>query len=175
MRGDVALLSWLEARPSMELAVMFVTWAAIFLLGLTTASLHYRLLRLEHANRVARAAAPYGHLVGKQVWMQTNANMPRAVLLVSKGCPSCDALLEELRSAPPAWTLAVAWKDGQPPQGALPERITVVPDGSRWTAELGIGVTPFALRLDSEGVVRGAMPVGSLRALGQLMEQAAAA
>lgn len=169
------MISWLEARPSMELAVMFVTWAAIFLLSLTVASLHYRLVRLEHANRVARLGAPYGHLVGKQVWLPANALAPPVVLLVSAGCPSCETILQEIRTAPPAWKLAVAWKDGQPPGVALPERVAIIPDGARLTAELGIGVTPFALRLDSDGVVRDAMPVGSLRSLGRLMAQAAAA
>jgi hypothetical protein len=132
-------------------------------------------MRLEHASRVARLGAPYGHLVGKQVWTPAGAHVPRVVLLVSAGCPSCETILDEIRAAPPAWKLAVAWK-GEPPRGsALPERVAVMPDGGRLAGELGIGVTPFALRLDVEGTVRDAMPVGSLRALGQLMEQAAAA
>ena len=124
------MISWLETRPSMELAVMFVTWAAIFLLSMTVASLHYRLSRLEHASRVARSAAPYGHLVGRHVWTAADGSRPRVVLLLSAGCPSCEAILEELRSAPPAWKVAVAWKDVPPPKN-LPDRVRIIPDGPR--------------------------------------------
>jgi hypothetical protein len=50
-----------------------------------------------------------------------------------------------------------------------------VPDGASLSEELGVNITPFALKLDRHGSVRSAMPVSTLKALELPVEQARAA
>jgi hypothetical protein len=164
-----------DAKSSFMLAALVTTWAAFVLLALIAGNLHARLTRLEQAQRMARSASAYGHLIGRP-FAVSGTNRPEIVLVLSSNCNSCERILDELwearrtRSRPRA---AIVWKDGVSKR-ELPDGVHEFPAGARLIAELGIGVTPFALELDAEGIIVKAGPVASLSALG-LEERAVAA
>lgn len=161
----------LNSRASLELAAFFVTWATVALLVLLVIGLHARLRRLEQRSRQAASHTPYGHLLGTRladvVGVADAERQPRVLLFVSSGCQSCQRLIEQVTS--PAWTVpsAVLWTDraASVPAGRGP--VTVLADGPRISAELGIRVTPFALVADEMGQIVKAGPVSSLQSLGE--------
>jgi hypothetical protein len=158
-------VAFLSAEPSFTLAAFAVTWLAVVLLALIAGNLHVRLQRVEQAGAQARVTAAYGQLIGRNVGIAADGQ-PRLLLIMSSQCPTCQLILDEM--AREGWTrrTALAWKNGR---GRLPEAmpptIEEIDDGARLIAELGIGVTPFALELDSNGFIISAHPVGSVEAL----------
>jgi hypothetical protein len=173
MNGTL-LSEMFDARSSFVLAALVTTWAAFVLLALIAGNLHARLTRLEEAQRMARSTNAYGHLIGRPVPV-AGTDRPEIVLVLSSDCTSCERILDELwePSMRSRLRAAIVWKDGGSKR-ELPEGVNELAGGVRLVADLGIGVTPFALVLDAEGIVVKAGPVASLSALG-LEERAAAA
>jgi hypothetical protein len=158
--------SVLSLESSFALAALLVSWVAIALLVLVVGSLHARLRRLERLDAAARPA-PYASLLGRDLGALVGmAEPPRALLFVSSSCSSCARLLDEIASPSSSLSTAIAWTDGEPPADA-PAGATVLHDGARLSAELGVRVTPFALVADASGRVVRAGPVASLRSLEQ--------
>jgi hypothetical protein len=160
-----------NSRVSFEVAVMFVTWAAVAFLSIIIMHLHLRLQRLERASAPAAGAHPYGHFAGgrlDELLVGTAlAVRPRIVVALSGGCASCERVLSEIAS--PLWTspTLIMWTDQTPPViPVLPASVMVAPDGPALAAKLGIRITPFALWADSHGVIVKASPVNSLNSLG---------
>lgn len=165
----VTMSDLLSFRASFELAALAVTWLLLVLLVLVVGSLHVRLRRLETRTGPSPIAAPYSFLLGKRVedviGVVAGGPQPRVLLFLSSTCGSCHRLLEELAS--PSWTVptALLWTDGTAPAARHAQSATVVSDGPRISAELGIRVTPFALVTDKDGLVIKAGPLSSLRSL----------
>jgi hypothetical protein len=166
----IAFASILDSRVSFELAAFFVTWIAIAFLGLIAVSLHIRLQRLERIDLGRDQATPFGHLLGKTADQVLNGftprPQPRLILFLSSSCSACEQLLAELKS--PGWNLpaAIVWtslaSDRIP---ELPPHASLVPDGPRISAALGIRVTPFALVAGEGGAIVRASPINSLDSL----------
>ena len=178
MMSGSLLADIFDARSSFVLAALVTTWAAFVLLALIAGNLHARLIRLEQAQQMARSASAYGHMVGRQVAVPER-DRPEIVLVLSNNCSSCERILDELwedDGRRQRWNrrTAVVWKDGTGGKRELPEGVVSLPAGARLVADLGIGVTPFALELDHHGVIVKAGPVASLSAIG-LKESAASA
>lgn len=161
--------SLLSSRASFGFAALLVTWVAVALLVLVVANLHIRLRRLEQGAPEGQKAAPYGHLLGRDVEEVVGAaaagTRPRVVLFVSSSCGSCARLLAELTS--PSWEVptALVWTDAPRPPERVPAGAVVVADGPRVSAEAGVRVTPFGLLVDEAGRVVQAGPVTSLQVL----------
>lgn len=155
--------TFLDIRPSFELAAWFVTWAAVALLAVVAASLHARLRRLERGDSGREASLPFGQLAGRPFATGMTPS-PRAVLVLSAGCAACARILEEAERVQLEEPLALVWTGGAPPP-AIPAGMALLQDGARQAAELGIRVTPFALLLDGNGAIVRAAPVGTLEAL----------
>lgn len=161
--------SFLATRPSFELAAWFVTWAAVALLAVIAASLHARLRRLERGDGAREASRPFGQLIGRP-FATGLTPASRAVLFLSAGCAACARLLDEAGRVHLEEPVALVWTDGVPPS-TLPPRFVLLDDldgGARRAAALGIRVTPFALRLQEDGTILRAAPVGNLGALSEL-------
>lgn len=156
----------LTARSGLVSAAFFVTWATVVLLVLLVTSLHVRLRRLERNAGSPGADTPYSHLLGTKV--DSLAGRARLLLFVSAGCGTCRRLVEEITS--PAWTVPVALlgTDHTPVAAADGDLVTVLDDGPRISAQLGIRVTPFALVADEAGRVVRAGPISNLQSLGDL-------
>jgi hypothetical protein len=164
-----------SSRSSFELAAFFVTWAVVTLLVVLVANLHARVRRLEQAAGQPTTNAPYGHLVGARVEDlvgAVGAQRPRVLLFLSSSCGTCTRLVEEVTS--PAWTVpsALLWTDRTPPAEIRSTRATILDDGPRISARLGIRVTPFALVADEVGRIVRAGPISTLQALADLNEPA---
>jgi hypothetical protein len=172
----ISLEAILNSRPSFALAALFVTWAAIALLGLIAVSLHIRLQHLESAGQ-RRRHVPFRHLLGKTLADLADGAAPslhaRLVLFMSAACPVCRQLLAELRA--PDWDVpsAIVWTDAAEPPPDMPPGVTLVPGGPRLSAALGIRVTPFALVVGRDGRVEQASPVNSLESLRDAVERSA--
>ncbi len=170
----------MDTRASFDIAMWFATWAAIGLLALIAAGLHWRLRTLEQASRMARDVLPYSHLTGRRI-RPAGQNGQRGwdaelILVLSSHCPSCERILDELRNGHDWRRIAVAWKDGGAETTVtLPSGVTTIEDGARLCAQLGIGVTPFALEVDENGVIVKAIPIGTLETLGPRRGRTAAA
>ncbi len=174
------LESILGSRASFELAAHLVTWAALVIVVIIAVSLHVRLTRLERLDQHRNQAAPFSHLLGKNVDDVLNGFVPRPrprlMLFVSSSCPACETLLKELRERKRETPSMVAWtnetSEGIP---ELPGYATLVPDGPRVSAELGIRITPFVLVADEAGVITKASPVNSINSLFETIETGARA
>jgi hypothetical protein len=167
--------SILDTRASFDLAAQFVTWVAVVFLGLIAVSLHIRLQRLERKDFERHQTAPFGHLLGRTLGEvldgATPRPQPRLVLFLSSSCPACERLLAELQA--PGWDLpaAVVWTTpvpGQTPR--VRPHVTLVADGPRISAALGIRVTPFALVASDGGAIIRASPVNSLESLRDVLK-----
>lgn len=161
------------ARSTFVLAALAVTWLAIVLLALIAANLHLRLVRLERASPAEEARAPFAHLLGRRLDEVLGTGISPAVRLavvLASDCPSCSRILEELAAAPVGREVALLWRDGTPsPQPPLPPGVAVLDDGPRASRELGVQVTPFAVRADASGRIDRATPVGSVTVLRDLL------
>jgi hypothetical protein len=157
------MLDLLSARSGLVSAAFFVTWATVALLVLLVSSLHVRLRRLERSAGRPGTESPYSHLVGTRI--DSLAGQARLLLFVSAGCGTCRRLVEQVTS--PAWTVptALLGTDQTPVAAADGNRVAVLNDGPRISAELGIRVTPFALVVDETGRVVRAGPISSLQSL----------
>lgn len=160
----------LDTRAGFVLAGLVVTLVAIALLGVVMANLHSRLQRLEQSSPAGRPADPYARLTGttfaELVPAEPAAAAPRAAMLLSAGCTSCDRVLEELRAKPPPAPIALLWGDHKPPRLApLPANVSVRSGGAQLRQRLGIGVTPFALLIGEDGVIVRGFPLTSLDSL----------
>lgn len=166
----------LDARSGVVLAALVVTWVAVALLVLMVAALHARLRRLEQ-NGPAPAAdrplddPPYAALRGRAMTDlippgSTGAVAPQVLLVLSSGCRSCRRLLADLED--PGWTVptALAFADGTP-GGPTGPHVTVLTDGPRTAAALGVRVTPFGLVAGDDGRITWAGPVTGLPALAE--------
>lgn len=172
------LYNLFEAKASFVLAALLTTWVAFILLALIAGNLHARLVRLEQAQQLARSAVAYGHLLGRTIAVP-QTDRPEIVLVLSSNCSSCERILDELwetHGQRQRWTrrTAIVWKDGTGGKRELPQGVSDLPGGARLVADLGIGVTPFGLELDKDGVILKAGPVASLSEIG-LEERATAA
>ena len=167
-----SLESALATRASLEMAAFFVTWVAVALLVVIVVHLHVRLQRVERANAPAGRKAAYTHLAGQRlgdVWTIADPWQPGLMLFVSRACPSCDRLIDELCQG--AWSapLSLIYPTSAPSAPArLPRAVRVVEHGAPVSAALGIHVTPFVVRVDDSGIVEEAAPVNSLDALRNL-------
>lgn len=158
-------LAFLSAEPSFAFAAFVVTWLAVVLLALIAGNLHIRLQRIEQASQLARGAAAYAHLIGRNVGVAAG-RQPELLLILSSQCATCQHILDEMGTG--NWTrrTALAWKNGRGRlPDTLPSTVEEIDDGARLSEELGIAVTPFALELDPQGFVIAARPVGSVDAL----------
>lgn len=164
----------LDSRSSFALAAFAVSWIAVVLLALVAANLHFRLVHLERsATAAAGERTPYGHLLGRSLADVLGPQLPAAARLaffLSSGCPACDRILDELRTAGDGGPIALLWRDETPsPLPQLATGLVVLDDGPRLGRALGIGVSPFALTADSGGRIVRAVPVGSIKALTELL------
>lgn len=160
------------ARSTFVLAALAVTWLAIALLALIAANLHLRLVRLERAAPAEEARAPFAHLLGRRLdeVLGTGVSPVRLAVVLASDCPSCSHILEELAAAPVGREVALLWRDGTPsPPPPLPPGVAVLDDGPRASRELGVHVTPFAVRADAGGRIDRATPVGSVAVLRDLL------
>lgn len=166
----------LNARVTFEATLWVLTLAAFVLLLLVIGNLHLRLLRLERVP-AGRPVAAYGHLLGRHAteflgteagFLGPEAERPRALLLLSSGCPACQRLIRELDQLATPQDIALAWTRGEMPgRNALPAGVTVLEEGSAVAGRVGASVTPFLLRFNAEGFVEQAGPVTTLDGLPQ--------
>jgi hypothetical protein len=167
-----SLESALATRASLEMAAFFVTWVAVALLVVIVVHLHVRLQRVERANAPTSRRAAYTHLVGQrlgELWTIADPWQPGLMLFVSRACPTCDRLLDDLCEASWSTPLMVIYTTAAPPPPArLPRAIRVFENGAPVSAALGIHVTPFVVRVGDTGIVDEAAPVSSLDALRNL-------
>lgn len=171
MSGLEALLG---SRSSFALAAFAVSWIAVVLLALVAANLHFRLVHLERSLAApGEARTPYGHLLGRSLADVLGPQVPagaRLAFFLSSDCPACDRILGELRAAGERGPVALLWRDETPsPLPRLPAGVVVLDDGPRLGRALGIGVSPFALAADAGGRIVRAVPVGSVKALAELL------
>jgi hypothetical protein len=169
-----SLEALLGSRASFALAAFAVSWIAVVLLALVVANLHFRLVHLERSlPAAAEARTPYGHLLGRSLADVLGPQLPaaaRLAFLLSSDCPACDRVLGELRTAGAKGPVALLWRDETPsPLPQLPTGVVVLDDGPRLGRALGIGVSPFALTADAGGRIVRAVPVGSAKALAELL------
>ena len=171
----MTLSSLLDSQASFTLAVVFVTWVAVVLLGLVAANLHTRLRLLENAGPVRDGSAPYSHLHGRSVWPllgdAATERHPRLILFLSTSCRSCRRIVRELESD--SWPIAtgVVWTDQIPaPAPAFPPHVRILEEGWRLSDELGIRVTPFMLIVGADGRTIEASPVVRLDRLERLVQ-----
>jgi hypothetical protein len=132
---------------------------------------------LESGSRLRQPAVPFAHLVGKTLADLLNGStprpLPRLLLFMSSACPVCRQLLAELRA--PEWDVpsAIVWTDAAEPPPDVPPGTTLVPEGAKVSAALGVRVTPFALILARDGRIVHASPVNSLAPLRDTLERSA--
>jgi hypothetical protein len=171
----------LNARVTFEATLWVATLAAFVLLLLVIGNLHLRLVRLERIP-AGRPVAAYGHLLGRHAteflgaeagFLGPEAGRPRALLLLSSGCPACQRLIRELDQLATLPAIALAWTRGEMPDlKALPPGVTVLDDGAAVARRVGASVTPFLLRFNSEGFVEEAGPITALDGLRQAVQTA---
>ncbi|MEM9557471.1 MAG: hypothetical protein AAGC60_24645 [Acidobacteriota bacterium] len=159
------MIALLDLRSSFTLASLVVTWLAIVGLTLIVINLHVRMRRLERQAPHADGVEAYGRLVGRSLRELLGGEAPRLLLVLSRACPSCERLLDELRTRADAVTAAVAWTDGPPEGVELPSSVVRRADGDRVAAALGVRVTPFAVVTDADGRIVRAAPVNQLPAI----------
>jgi hypothetical protein len=169
------VLELLDTHSSFLFAVLVLTWGAMALLLLMVIHLHTRIQRLEQAEGAANpTVSPYSRLLGRSVRDIVRPNDfaadVRVLLLLSSTCRSCRKLLDEL----PAIlgtdaTCMLAWVDGAtPPSTVLPRGVFVLENGPAIAATLEIGVTPFALLINSDGHILRGMPVENASAVREM-------
>jgi hypothetical protein len=169
-----SLEALLGSRASFALAAFAVSWIAVVLLALVAANLHFRLVHLERSlPAAAEARTPYGHLLGRSLADVLGPQLPAATRLaffLSSQCTACDRVLGELRTTGETGPVALLWRDETPsPLPRLASGVVVLDDGPRLGRALGIGVSPFALAADAGGRIVRAAPVGSVKALAELL------
>ncbi len=164
-------MSFFGLRPGFELSALVVSWVAIAFLTLIVANLHSR-LRVVEAQRGQGGGgdeAWFAHLLGRrlgEVIGRTTADVPRVLILLSSSCPSCERLLDEMRTGGWREPAAIGWIDGPPsPPPEIPGNATLLDDGPRIGRELGVRLTPFALVADAAGRVAHAAPLNDLEDL----------
>jgi hypothetical protein len=167
-----SLESVLATRASLEMAAFFVTWVAVALLVVIVVHLHVRLQRVEQANAPAGRKAAYAHLLGQRLsdlWTIADPWQPGLMLFVSRACPTCDRLIDEMRETSWSTPLSLIYTSPAPTASApWPRVIRVIENGAPISAALGIHVTPFVVRVGDTGVVEEAAPVSSLDAIRNL-------
>ncbi len=170
------LTALLESRASFVLAALFITWVAIFLLGLVVANLYTRLQRLELSQTTANGRRPYKHLLNRPIWSLLGnvaaEARPQIIFFLSANCKPCKRILAELQSASWRTATAVVWTDRQPDNFTpLPSQVVTVPGGAQVSNELGIRVTPFMLVVANDGNSVEASPVTNIDRLKRLARE----
>ncbi len=175
-----SLATALNSTASFEVAALFVTWVAIVLVGLVAGNVHQRLQRLERSQLGASGATPYSHLLGKSVrdlvTTQPLTFEPRVLVFLSSTCSACRRVLNELSSS--SWTTpsAIVWTDRSPsPAPLLSSQTLVLDEGPKISAALGVHVTPFAVITNAEGKTVKALPINTLQALSEWLDNASLA
>lgn len=167
------ITSALDSRASFEVTALVVTWIAIVLLALMVVSVLVRVRRLELAQLegTPAQARPYSGLRGRAISGLVPPDAPVALpgklVFLSSNCAGCARLLENLSTLQEAPALTLTWLDAAPEAlPKLPAAVSIFTDGGVLARELGIGVTPFAVELDADGVILDARPVSRLSVLG---------
>jgi hypothetical protein len=158
---------------SFETTAVLVAWIAIVLLSLVVAGL----IRHVHALGLgARDPAP--PLIRLRVGAPAPGfdrlapipTEPVLLLFLSTECPSCAAVLAEVRRLAGRSPVAIrALFAGPPVVGAETSGVPVYSGEADLFTTYGIPATPFAVLIDPAGRIRQAVPVGSARAVRDLI------
>jgi hypothetical protein len=157
---------------SFETTALLVTWVALALLALVVAGL---VRQVHHLTRAPRTPDDVGLTTGMPAphldRLVPQPGRPTLLLFLGDECPTCHDIFEEalgLTGAPPIRALFF--------DGALdvapPDNMLIFARQGDLFQEYQVPATPYAVLVGSDGRVRTAEPVGSVRALHGLIVQA---
>lgn len=159
---------------SFETTAVLVAWIAIVLLSLVVAGL----IRHVHALGLGAHREPVPPLIrlptgAPAPGFDRLAPMPTEpvlLLFLSTECPSCAAVLAEVRRLAGRSPVAIRVLFAGPPMvGAETSGVPVFSGEADLFTTYGVPATPFAVLIDSGGRIRQATPAGSARALRDLI------
>ncbi|MCO6011108.1 hypothetical protein NE236_39750 [Actinoallomurus purpureus] len=156
---------------SFETTALLVTWVALVLLALVVAGLVRQVHHLTRGPRTPDVGLATGMPAPGIDRLGPEPGRPTLLLFLGDECPACHDILEEavgLADAPPIRALFL--------DGALdvdpPEYMRIFAGQGDLFERYQVAATPFAVLVGSDGRIRTAEPVGSVRALHALIAQA---
>ncbi|GAB3967236.1 hypothetical protein GCM10029978_034100 [Actinoallomurus acanthiterrae] len=156
---------------SFETTALLVTWAALALLALVVAGLVRQVHHLTRGPRTPEVGPTTGMPAPGIDRLAAEPGRPALLLFLSDECPACQDVFEEacgLTGAPPIRALF----RGGAPAVAPPDHMLVFAGQGELFQEYQVPATPYAVLVGSDGRIRTAEPVGSVRTLHALIVQA---
>lgn len=154
-----------------ETTALLVTWVALVLLALVVAGLVRQVHHLTQGPRTPDVGLATGMPAPGLDRLAPEPGRPTLLLFLGADCPACRDVLQEaldLVDTPPIRALF--------PDEALdvdpPEHLRILAGQGDLFDAYQVPATPYAVLVGSDGRVRTAEPVGSVRALHTLIAQA---
>jgi hypothetical protein len=156
---------------SFETTALLVTWVALVLLALVVAGLVRQVHHLTQGPRTRELGLPAGSPAPALAAVGARPERPTLLLFLSEDCPIChDVFAETLTQADGPATTAIF--KGRAIDGRPPANLRVLPDQEDLFTAYKVPATPYAVIVGADGRVRTAEPVGSIRGLHHLINDA---
>ncbi|MEV5748747.1 hypothetical protein AB0L00_13105 [Actinoallomurus sp. NPDC052308] len=154
-----------------ETTALLVTWVAILLLALVVAGLVRQVHHLTKGPRTPDDGLTTGMTAPGLARLAPEPGRPTLLLFLGAECPACHDVFEDAlgqTEAPPI--RALFFDDAL--DVTPPDNMVVLADQGELFQEYQVPATPYAVLVGSDGRIRTAEPVGSVRALHGLIVQA---
>jgi hypothetical protein len=156
---------------SFETTALLVTWAALVLLALVVAGLVRQVHHLTSGPRTPDVGPTTGMPAPGIDRLAAEPGRPALLLFLSDECPACQDVFEEARGLTGAPPIRALFR-GDAPAVAPPDHMMIFAGQGELFQEYQVPATPYAVLVGSDGRIRTAEPVGSVRTLHALVVQA---
>jgi hypothetical protein len=156
---------------SFETTALLVTWVALVLLALVVAGLVRQVHHLAQGPRRREIGPAAGSPAPGLERLGVSPGRAALLLFLSDDCPACQDVFEEaleMRGGPETRAVFAADALGGDP----PEHLRVLPGEKELFTAYQVPATPYGVIVGADGRVRTAEPVGSVRALHALVDEA---
>jgi hypothetical protein len=156
---------------SFETTALLVTWVALVLLALVVAGLVRQVHQLTQGPRTREVGLPAGSPAPGLDRIEAEPGRPTLLLFLSEDCPACQDVFQEalgMRGGPATRAIFAE----EPIVADPPAHLRVLPGQEELFTAYQVPATPYGVIVGADGRVRTAEPVGSVRGLHALVDEA---